>query len=113
MKSNHRHIVSVPCIFPTRRLKERIDSIPVMDIRTAMLMSLTRTNVKKDDFAKFARLDNPEVTCATTGTAGEDGVDRCTEQCHQRSHFWSKMPDEGACYALCSVAVHPCTRFVP
>lgn len=113
MKLNHGHTTSVPPIRRTRRLKERVDSIPVRDIRTAMSMSLARTNVKNDDFAKFARLDNADETCATTGTAGEDGVDGCTTQCRQRSHFWGRMPDEGACYVLCSVAVHPCARFVP
>lgn len=93
-------------------MEDRVDSIPVTEIRTAMLISSVLANIKNDDFATFATLDDAEVTCATAEAAGGEGVDVCTAQCHQKSRFWSKMPDEGTCYVLCSVAVHPCTRCV-
>ena len=89
-----------------------IDAASDVDIRIALLTVADGDDYrKKDPVAVFARTVNAAVTCGTSGTAGGDGLDICVDRC-ERKPSWLDLRTlrKGACYALCSLAIAPCTE---
>ena len=95
-----------------RRFQGVIDAAAEVDIRVALLtVADGGDDRKKDPLAVFARTDNAESTCATSGTAGADGLATCVERCERKPSTWDlRVPRGGACYTLCTLAISPCTQ---
>lgn len=96
---------------PTYRIQERVAAAADHDIRYALL-SVTNgmAGRKKNPLEAFARTVNAEELCATSGSAGADGLDVCVEHCERKPHFLARTSQKGACFMLCSVAIAPCSN---
>ena len=94
------------------RMQGAIDAASDVDIRIALLTVADGDDYrKKDPLAVFARTVNAAVTCGTSGTAGGDGLDICVDRCERKPSWLDlRTPRKGACYALCSLAIAPCTE---
>lgn len=93
------------------RVQERVSQVTVADIRETILAEASNAMFgRQTNLAKFTTTDNPSATCATVDTAGWGGIDECTTQCASKRSVTRKAPHEGACQALCALAIDPCVR---
>ena len=104
-----------PVLHPQRsphRMQGAIDAASDVDIRIALLaVANGNDDRKKDPLAVFARTNNAAATCGSWGTAGGDGLDICVDRCERKPSWLDlRTPRKGACYALCSLAIAPCTK---
>eukprot|EP00904_Undaria_pinnatifida_P005274 jgi/Undpi1/1877/HiC_scaffold_12.g05264.m1 len=102
---------SVAPVLQVQEIQECVAAAADHDIRYALL-SVTNgmAGRKKNPLEAFARTVNAEELCATSGSAGADGLDVCVEHCERKPHFLARTSQKGACFMLCSVAIAPCSN---